>query len=493
MSLYFVDFENVHDSGINGVTGLTENDEILIFYSMKSEHMSFDTHVSIMQSPAKVKYIKLRRSAKNYLDFQLVTHLGFVIGSGMPGPYYIISKDTGYDSVVDYWKDHGVTILRQPSIGYNRTQRKATGQAPVHQTPPAQVLIKDGNTIKEYQVPSIHFSSDSRSDDNLKASGTARDADASGTSSNRNAARDASTSDDSSTINVLEALGIAESPDTSDFSSTSEMANEDTADIADMPFTSDDTDELESSVEHSDAAPQTDDHETELIMAFPENVDVPAQSGSQEASQDVDTVMTQEESMEASQESIPEDSLESSAEGSKVSQEKKSRSSRNRRNNSRKKSVESSSAQTDKSQSENASKEEANSREETNSKEGANSKERTNSKERAVSKESDTSGKASKDGKTSAKTQQSDVDGIPGEIKISPQTLPESYRKKVRTALRGKNLPSAYYSSIYKAIINSYDKLALNNLLVKTFGNSKGGEIYNLIRDIFTDYQSVLG
>ena len=67
-------------------------------------------------------------------------------------------------------------------------------------------------------------------------------------------------------------------------------------------------------------------------------------------------------------------------------------------------------------------------------------------------------------------------------------SLPETYRKKVRTALKGKEIPSAHYSSIYKAILNSYDKLALNNLMVKTFGSSKGGIVYNQIKDIFTDY-----
>ena len=70
------------------------------------------------------------------------------------------------------------------------------------------------------------------------------------------------------------------------------------------------------------------------------------------------------------------------------------------------------------------------------------------------------------------------------------ETLPESYRKRVRTALKGRNIPSAYYASIYKAILNSYDKLALNNLLVKTFGSSKGGEVYKQIKEIFMDFQS---
>ena len=349
MALYFVDFENVHDSGINGVTSLTGDDEILIFYSMKSEHMSFDTHVSIMQSEAKVKYIKLRRSAKNYLDFQLVTHLGFVIGSGQPGPYFIISKDTGYDSVVDYWKDHGVTILRQPSIGYNHTQKKATGQAPVHNTPPAQVLVKEGGTISEFQVPVV-----------LSA----------------------------------QAVIPADAPQAPEAAS---RENEQPEPI------------------HSSVTTQTEETDASDL--------VPAQE---------------------------------------PQPEKKSRSSRSRHSSSRKKTSEDASA---------ASQEDVPAASEKESADTAQAGEDTPAQENLASQEAEET----------------------KEIRISPQTLPESYRKKVRTALRGKNIPSANYSSIYKAIINSYDKLALNNLLVKTFGSSKGGEIYNLIRPIFMDYQSVQG
>ena len=378
MSLYLVDFENVHDSGLTGVSNLTENDDICIFYSVKSEHMSFDTHVNIMKSAAKVRYIKLRRSAKNYLDFQLVTHLGFLIGSGHPGPYYIISKDTGYDSALDYWKDHGVTVLRQPSINFNLTQRKATGQAPAHNTPPAIVLFKEGSTISTRQIPIIRNGSGSTEE----------------------------VSDDTN--------GAAAEP------------------IMEMPV----IDDVAAAIEQESGEPDT-------------------------------------------------------AEASAArSQEKKEKSSRSKKNNSRKKTSRDSFAE---SNGTNSSDEKSGiAGELTDAADLSEQFEKSGSAAADTKPETQDPGMNSVDG-LSADELVSDT-GAPGtQVKISPQTLPESYRKRVRTALRGKNIPSANYSSIYKAIINSYDKLALNNLLVKTFGSSKGGEVYNLIRDIFTDYQSMLG
>ena len=153
MGYYLIDFENVHDIGLNGVTNLTENDEICIFYSEKSEHMSFDTHVNIMKTKAVVKYIKLRKSARNYLDFQLVTHLGYLIGKNAPGPYFIISKDTGYESALDYWRDHGVNVIRQPSIAYNKNQGKFPGQQSGQPTPAALVTVQESHQVVSENTP----------------------------------------------------------------------------------------------------------------------------------------------------------------------------------------------------------------------------------------------------------------------------------------------------------------------------------------------------
>ena len=436
MSLYLIDFENVHDSGLNGVTYLKETDDVFIFYSMKSEHMSFDTHVSIMKSAAKVKYIKLRRSAKNYLDFQLVTHLGYLIGSGQPGPYFIISKDTGYDSVLDYWKDHGVTVTRQPCIGYNNSSRKATGQAPVHNTPPALVTFKDGNTVSNFTVPIVHVPSSE-----TPASGQDNIADTDNnpeTAAEVSSIPEASASPDgglsyekktvSETGNFYDEKTISDARTPSAVKSVSEAV---------MP-----SDSNEPEIQFIDL--RDNSSEDILIMHPPVSGD------------DAESVVSYQAS----------DNSQGShdAEQNQNVPEKKSRQSRSRRSSgSRRKTVDASAV----SQTQN-----------TTSDQGSSSAE--------VSEPDATASSAPgiKDGPFTDQNAQDEL------VKIKPETLPESFRKRVRTVLRGKNLPSANYTSIYKAILNSYDKLALNNLLVKTFGSSKGGEIYNLIKEVFIDFQN---
>ena len=112
MAMYLIDYENVHDAGLDGVASLSEDDSVVIFYGVKIKAIPFDRHIEIMNSKAQVEYIKTEKIAKNYLDFQLSTYLGYILGLGLKGEVYVVSKDTGFDSLVDFWKGRNVTIDR---------------------------------------------------------------------------------------------------------------------------------------------------------------------------------------------------------------------------------------------------------------------------------------------------------------------------------------------------------------------------------------------
>lgn len=114
--LILVDYENVHNTGMNGFSSLTPNDTAVIFYGNAIKNIPFDLHVEIMNSEAKTEYVKTNKIAKNYLDFQLASYLGFRLGQGFNGQIIIISKDTGYNSIVDLWSERGYSILRAESI-----------------------------------------------------------------------------------------------------------------------------------------------------------------------------------------------------------------------------------------------------------------------------------------------------------------------------------------------------------------------------------------
>lgn len=120
MCVYLIDYENVGMKGLNGIGQLSENDKVYIFYGKNAGSVSFETLEQIINSPAKVNCLRALKSAKNYLDFQLVTFSGFLVAHLDDKEYKIISKDTGFDAVVDFWN------ARQDSTGGVRFTRQET-------------------------------------------------------------------------------------------------------------------------------------------------------------------------------------------------------------------------------------------------------------------------------------------------------------------------------------------------------------------------------
>ena len=95
MGIYLVDYENVHNDGVTDIQKLSASDRVVIFYGDSIKSIPFETHVEMMASKAAIEYIETHKVAKNYLDFQLATYLGFLIGKGEKGPGLTVLSISG--------------------------------------------------------------------------------------------------------------------------------------------------------------------------------------------------------------------------------------------------------------------------------------------------------------------------------------------------------------------------------------------------------------
>lgn len=147
MGIYLVDYENVHNDGVTDIQKLSASDRVVIFYGDSIKSIPFETHVEMMASKAAIEYIETHKVAKNYLDFQLATYLGFLIGKGEKGPVYIISQDTGFDSIVDFWRGRNIEAFRQPSIASPSTPKDVS----LKREPPQRKRRKNRITFPKNQ------------------------------------------------------------------------------------------------------------------------------------------------------------------------------------------------------------------------------------------------------------------------------------------------------------------------------------------------------
>jgi hypothetical protein len=110
MATYLIDYENVHKNGLVGIQKLPDNDTVVVFVGNNINDMPVETVMLILDSSAQVKIEKMKKTANNYLDFQLATCLGGLITSGGDKEFFIISNDRDFEAVIDYWKRNKTNI-----------------------------------------------------------------------------------------------------------------------------------------------------------------------------------------------------------------------------------------------------------------------------------------------------------------------------------------------------------------------------------------------
>lgn len=138
MNYYFLDYENVHADGFKGAGSLKENDVVCVMYTDQSRNVTFDIIEEINSRGARIESYRAGTGSKNALDFQLSSYLGYVIGKNEKKQYqyFIISEDTGYDRVVEFWKGRGISIKRMANLsgGQGNKQQSQPGKAAQQQT-----------------------------------------------------------------------------------------------------------------------------------------------------------------------------------------------------------------------------------------------------------------------------------------------------------------------------------------------------------------------
>lgn len=98
---FLVDYENVNREGLNGVTKLSKEDCVRIYYSEAAETLTFGLHRRIIASKAHFDYIKVQIPIKNAVDCQILFDIRDLSKENRQAEYYIVSRDSDFDKAVE--------------------------------------------------------------------------------------------------------------------------------------------------------------------------------------------------------------------------------------------------------------------------------------------------------------------------------------------------------------------------------------------------------
>ena len=113
-NIVLIDFENIQPSSLEALTH--DHFRVLVFVGANQTRVPFEIAAAIQRMGESAEYIKISGNGPNALDFHIAYYIG-KLASQEPGAYFhIISKDTGFDPLVQHLKGKKIYSSRSTSI-----------------------------------------------------------------------------------------------------------------------------------------------------------------------------------------------------------------------------------------------------------------------------------------------------------------------------------------------------------------------------------------
>lgn len=109
-----IDFENVQPDSMELLAG--EQFKVLVFVGANQTKIPFDIVSSLQKLGNQAEYIKICGNGINALDFHIAYYVGKLSADDCPAFFHIVSKDKGFDPLIQYLKSQKIFAGRVTSI-----------------------------------------------------------------------------------------------------------------------------------------------------------------------------------------------------------------------------------------------------------------------------------------------------------------------------------------------------------------------------------------
>jgi hypothetical protein len=129
----FVDFENIHEIDL-AVVGRNSVSFTLLLGPRQTK-LDVTLVEKLMEHAASVHLVRLSSTGPNALDFTLAYYIGCTVAADPTGYFHIVSKDKGFDPLVEHLRTHHIRAHRHDDFASlpflaSSTSKTATGHDP---------------------------------------------------------------------------------------------------------------------------------------------------------------------------------------------------------------------------------------------------------------------------------------------------------------------------------------------------------------------------
>ena len=133
-----IDFENVQPESLEQLAH--DHFKLLVFVGASQTKLPFEMAASLQRLGPRAEYIKISGNGSNALDFHIAYYIGQLAAAEPSAYFHIISKDAGFDPLIQHLKSKKVFAGRVKSIADIPLVKVSNSKSPAEQV--AVVLAK---------------------------------------------------------------------------------------------------------------------------------------------------------------------------------------------------------------------------------------------------------------------------------------------------------------------------------------------------------------
>jgi PIN domain len=109
-----IDYENVQPSSLAGLDA--EHFRVIVFVGASQSKLTYQTAAALQRLGPRAEYVKIAGNGSNALDFHIAFHIGHLAAQDSTAFFHIISKDTGFDPLIQHLKERKVFASRSRDV-----------------------------------------------------------------------------------------------------------------------------------------------------------------------------------------------------------------------------------------------------------------------------------------------------------------------------------------------------------------------------------------
>lgn len=109
-----IDYENVQPNVLSVLDA--EHFKVMVFVGASQNKLSFETAAALQKMGERATYVKITGNGSDALDFHIAFYIGRISLQDPTAYFHIISKDTGFDPLIQHLKEQKISAVRSKDV-----------------------------------------------------------------------------------------------------------------------------------------------------------------------------------------------------------------------------------------------------------------------------------------------------------------------------------------------------------------------------------------